>query len=139
MAGFGFSPADIVDGSKFLYQAYKAAKNAPERYATARKYADGISLLLDEIPAGSDQHEPISKGLALHLDLANKAYETLDGYLSHFHSHLAQNTRSRMTADNIAARSRWMVDQLDKKLDKLQDAVQSALGHCQVAMISQLR
>ncbi|GAB7332283.1 hypothetical protein MBLNU13_g04120t1 [Cladosporium sp. NU13] len=139
MAGFGFSPSDVADFCKFSYRAYTEAKNAPERYASARDLANRLRVILNEIPVGDGQVDETMKGLALHLELANKAYKDLDEYLCHFRGHLDQQARPPVRVNKmVAARVRWTTDQLDKKVDKLLDAVQFAMTLCQIAMISQL-
>jgi len=139
MAGFGFSPTDVVELCKFSHRAYKEAVNAPARYSAARDLANRIRILLDEIPLDGDQAGPATRGLTLHLELANKAYKDLDEYLGLFQEHLDQQARPVVTANKVVARVRWTTDQLDKRVDKLQDAVQSAMAYCEFAMISQLR
>jgi hypothetical protein len=139
MAGFGFSPADIVDLCKFSYQAYTEARSAPERYASARDLADLICKTLDVIPIDSGQVDPATRVLALHLERANNAYKDLDEYLRHFQEHLDRQTQPSLTGTKIVARVRWTIEQLDKKVDKLQDAMESAMNYCQFAMIVQTR
>lgn len=139
MAGFGFSPSDIAELCKFSYRAYKEAKSAPERYATARRLADCVRLTLDEIPMGSGQMNETTTALGLHLELANDAYKDLDKYLCQFGEHLGQQRRSPVSATGVVARVRWTTDQLDKRVDKLQEAVKDALDYCQLSIISQLR
>ncbi|KAM0702270.1 hypothetical protein Q7P35_011180 [Cladosporium inversicolor] len=138
MAGFGFSPSDIAELCKFSYRAYKEAKSAPERYATARRLADCVRLTLDEIPMGSGQMNETTTALGLHLELANDAYKDLDKYLCQFGEHLGQQRRSPVSATGVVARVRWTTDQLDKRVDKLQEAVKDALDYCQLSIISQL-
>ena len=139
MAGFGFSPSDIVGFCTFSFRIYKAAKSAPERYMSARDLANRTRLLLDEISVANDQADGTMNGLASHLERANKAYKDLDEHLCQFRDHFDQQRRPPVRATSVAARVRWTTDQLDGKVDKLQGAVQSALGYCQVAMILQLR
>jgi hypothetical protein len=139
MAGFGFSPADVVDVCKLSYRAYQEAKNAPERYASARDLANRLRTTLDDVPIGRGQINSTMKGLDLHLELANNAHRDLDEYLCRFEDHLGRQHRPQVNAGRIVARARWTTDQLDKKVDKLQDAVRSAMEYCAFAMISQIR
>lgn len=139
MAGFGFSPADVVELCKFSYRAYTEAKSAPERYASARDLAGHIRKTLDVIPIDSAQVDPATRVLAWHLQAANNAYRELDEYLRHFQEHLGPQKKSSVTGSKIVARVRWTTDQLDKKVNKLQDAVESAMNYCQFAMIAQTR
>ena len=139
MAGFGFSPADVVDLCKFSYRAYTEAKSAPERYASARCLADLMHKTLDVIPIDTEQGDPATEVLALHLKRANNAYRDLDQYLRRFQEHLDPQTKSPVVAIKIVARVRWTTDQLDKKVEKLQDTVDSAMRHCQFAVIMQTR
>jgi len=139
MAGFGFSPADIVDLCKFSYRAYTEAKSAPERYASARCLADLMRKTLDVIPIDTEKGDPMTGVLASHLERANNAYSDLDQYLRRFQEHLDPQTKSPVTGTKIVARARWTTDQLDKKVDQLQDAVESAMRHCQFAMTMQTR
>jgi hypothetical protein len=138
MAGFGFSPADVVEVCKFSYRAYQEAKSAPERYASAKDLADRLRTTLDDVPVGSGQINSTMRGLELHLELANKAHRDLDEYLCQFRDHLDRQSRPPVNAGRLVARVRWTTDQLDKKVDRLQDAVQSAMGYCAFAMLSQL-
>jgi hypothetical protein len=139
MAGFGFSPADVVELCKFSYRAYTEAKSAPERYTSARCLADLMRKTLDVIPIDTEQGDPTTGVLASHLERANNAYSDLDQYLRRFQEHLDPQTKSPVTGTKIVARARWTTDQLDKKVDQLQDAVESAMRHCQFAMIMQTR
>jgi hypothetical protein len=139
MAGFGFSPADIVDLCKFSYRAYTEAKSAPERYASARCLADLMRKTLDVIPMNTEQIDPATEVLASHLELANSAYRDLDEYLRHFQEFLDPQTKPPVTSTKIVARVRWTTNQLNEKVDKLQGAVESSMRHCQFAMIAQTR
>jgi hypothetical protein len=139
MAGFGFSPADVVELCKFSYRTYTEAKSAPERYASARCLADLMRKTLDVIPMNTEQVDPAMGVLALHLKRANNAYRDLDEYLHRFQEFLDPQTKPPVTSTKIFARVRWTTDQLDSKVDKLQDAVESAMRHCQYAMIAQTR
>ena len=139
MAGFGFSPSDIVDFCKFSFHIYKEAKSASTRYETARHRADCLRVTLDEIPVGSQQVNETITALEVHMKLANSAYKDLDDYLCQFEKYLDQQKRPPVSAAGVVARVRWTTDQLNEKLDKLQGAVKDAMEQCQLSMISQLR
>lgn len=139
MAGFGFSPTDVVELCKFSYQAYTEAKSARERYATARGLADRIRDTLEIIPVNIGQIDPATKVLASHIKEANNAYRDLDEYLRRFQEHLDPQTKPPATGSKIVARVRWTTNQLDKKVDELQNAVESAMRYCEFAMIVQTK
>lgn len=139
MAGFGFSPTDFVELCRFSYRAYKEAKSASARYATARYLANCFRMTLDEITVGSGQVNETITTLEVYMKLANNAYKDLDDYLCQFREHLDQQRRSRVSASGVVARVRWTTDQLNRKVDRLQGAVKDALEQCQFSMILQRR
>ena len=109
MAGFGFSPADIVEAGRFSYRAYKEASNAPARYATARHLANCFRKTLDEITVNDEQVNETATALGLYMKLANNAYKDLDDYLSQFSQHLDQQRKSSVRASGVVARVRWTI------------------------------
>lgn len=139
MAGFGFSPADIVELCQFSYRAYTEAKSASERYVSARALADLMRKTLDVVPTDTEQVDPTTGVLASHLERANNAYSDLDQYLRRFQEHLDPQIKSPVTGTKIVARARWTTDQLDEKVARLQDDVESAMSYCQFVMIAQAR
>ena len=110
MAGFGFSPTDVIEVCKLSYRAYQEAKSAPERYASAKDLANRLRTILDDVPVSSGQDNSTSRGLALHLELANNAHRDLDEYLCQFKDHLDRQTRPPVNVGKIVARVRWTTD-----------------------------
>lgn len=135
MAGFGFSPADIVEGSKFAYKLYRGAHQAREQYTNAREFADCARITLEAIESACDTEGNDDGQLKIHIARARSAYDDLDEFLGRFNKLVARPDG----LDDLSQKLRWSLAQLNRKTETLKQEVTSMLGLSGVALVARVR
>jgi hypothetical protein len=138
MSFISVSPGEIFAVSKSLYRIWQDTKGAQERHREARQFATHAQASSGTLRDACTALGTPGDELLPYLDIVEKAYDDLTSYLDRFELHFAQSADTRGSTQ-LAQKFRWAFDQLDHKVESLQNTLTAALTMCSLALIPQMR
>jgi hypothetical protein len=138
MSFISVSPGEIVAASKSLYRIWQETKGAQERYCKAREFADCAQVSLGKFHEARAALGTAGDELQTCLDSIGKAYDDLDSYLGGFEAQFSQSPTTH-GSKKLTRRARWAFEQIDHKVENLQETLTAALTSCTQALAPLMR